>query len=301
MTCLRARVTRLALLVLFVGLAVPAWGQERKPGPLGSPAGPYREQEFLVPWDGRDGRVFLAHAKIFRPDGEERRPLVLIAHGAPPGGEAARQRMSPSWADVPARWFAAQGFVVVVPMRRGYGTSDGPVGEGSGPCTDPDFYNAGFGTAADTAGVLRHMANEPYVDSQRTILVGYSAGGWGSLAVASRNPPGLVAVISFAGGRAGPGGIASCMPERLVEAASRYGATARVPSLWLYAANDMFFAPAMARDLFNAYAAGGAPAEFKAMPPSGSEGHFLFFAQSGGQHPWAPVVTEFLRAQKLMK
>lgn len=301
MTRLRTRAVQFALFMLFAGLATPLFGQERKPGPLGAPSGPYREQEFLVPWEGRDGRVFLAHTKIFRPDGEEKRPLALIAHGLPPGGEAARQRMSPSWADLPARWFAAQGFVVVVPMRRGYGTSDGPVGEGSGSCNDPDFYNAGFGTAADTAGVLRHMASQSYVDSQRTILVGYSAGGWGSLAAASRNSPGLAAVINFAGGRAGPGGIASCMPERLVEAASRYGAAARVPSLWLYAANDTFFEPVLARRLFDAYAAGGSAAEFKAMPASGTEGHFLFFAQSAGQHPWAAAVTDFLRAQKLMR
>jgi dienelactone hydrolase len=144
------------------------------------------------------------------------------------------------------------------------------------------------------------MASQPFVDSQQIVLVGYSAGGWGSLAAASRNSAGLAAVISFAGGRAGPGGIAKCMPERLVEAASRYGATARVPSLWLYAANDTFFEPVLARSLFDAYAAGGSAAEFKAMPASGTEGHFLFI-QPVGQSQWIPVVTEFLRAQKLMR
>lgn len=168
-------------LVLAAGLAFPtqAQEQERKPGPVTGPSGPYREQEFLLPWEGRSGQTFLAHAKIFRPEGEEKRPLVLIAHGAPPGGETARQRMSPSWADAPARWFVAQGFVVVVPMRRGYGRSDGPNGEGSGPCDNPDFYNAGLGTAGDTGGVLRHMVKEPYVDSGRLVIVGYSAGGLG--------------------------------------------------------------------------------------------------------------------------
>ena len=69
-------------------------------------------------------------------------------------------------------------------------------------------------------------------------------------------------MIDFAGGRGGhqkmsDGSLGNCTPDALVKAAGRYGSTARVPTLWIYAANDSFFSPALARRMFDAYNAAG--------------------------------------------
>ena len=37
-----------------------------------------------------------------------------------------------------------------------------------------------------------------------------------------------------------------CRPEELIRAAGMFGATATTPMLWIYAANDSFFAPDVA-------------------------------------------------------
>ncbi len=293
-----ARRLVLAAAAVVTLLAGPGVAQEHKPGPIGPQTGPYREQEWFIAWE-RAERTYLAHAKIFRPEGEQRQPLLLIAHGAPRGGENERPRMNPNWADTQARWFTAQGFVVVVPMRRGYGRSDGPYSESAGKCEDPDYFNQSLTTANDTQGVLRHMVKEPYVDGSRIVVAGQSAGGWGTLGVVSRNPEGVVAYINFAGGRGNTAPGTVCTPSRLVEAATRFGQTAKVPGIWLYTSNDSFFNSDLSRAMFAGYTAAGAPAEYKAMGSFGSDGHSLF-TQTTGMNRWTPVVTEFLRAQKLM-
>jgi dienelactone hydrolase len=291
------RAVALAFVVL-VWLEASALGQDRKHGPLGSQSGPYREQEFLIAWE-RAGKTWLSHTKMFRPEGNDPRPLLLINHGAPRSGDD-RLRMKPDWADVQARWFAAQGFVVGVPMRRGYGLSDGPVQESYGTCDNANFSAAGLTTANDIQGVIGTLAREPYVDAGRVVVVGQSAGGWGSLGVASRNPTGVVAVINFAGGRGSSNPGINCQPDRLIQAAEQFGKTATIPSIWIYTSNDNFFSADLSRKMFAAYAAGGGPAEYKPMGSFGSDGHYLFNSPSG-MVQWTPVVTEFLRAQKLMR
>jgi dienelactone hydrolase len=98
------------------------------------------------------------------------------------------------------------------------------------------------------------MRTQSSVTPDRAIVVGQSAGGWGTIALSSLNPPGVSGMINFAGGRGGhsrmpTGGLGNCTPSAPVRAAARYGATARVHMLWLYAANDSFFDRALARSM----------------------------------------------------
>ena len=294
-----AMIRGIAAIALTVLLVLPVQAQERKSGPLGSQTGPYREQEWFIAWERNPGQVYLAHAKIYRPPGEEKRPLVLLAHGAP-GNEHDRPKMKPSDYDDRARWFAAQGFVVVVPMRRGYGKSDGPYQESSGTCEKPNLVHSGQTMANDIRGVMQHMVKEPYVDPSRTIIVGQSAGGLASMAVASRNPPGVVAVINFAGGRRNRTASGSyCSFDALVEAAGQFGSAARVPALWIYTENDSFFDGSVSKPMVDAYRKGGAPVEYHLLPAFEKDGHALFH-DFQGQRIWAPLVTDFLRRLQLM-
>lgn len=275
------RLSPLALLIAFV-LVWPAAAQEqivKLPGPGGST---------LV-------------ARVMQPPGEARRPLVVINHGSPADG-SRRARMEPPRYATLSSWFLARGYVVALPLRRGYGESGGTWAEGYGRCDTPDYYSAGLQSAADIQSTIDYMRTQPYVAPDRTLVVGQSAGGWAAVALSSRNPPGVPAMINFAGGRGGHqklpgGGIGNCAPEALVQAAGKYGATARVPLLWIYAENDSFFEPALARRMVAAYDAAGGKATYRPVGPFGRDGHSLA-GSADGVPIWSPLVQSFLAGLK---
>ena len=128
----------------------------------------------------------------------------------------------------------------------------------------------------------------------RVVVVGQSFGGAAAVAVAAKNPPGLRLVINFAGGGGGnpltrPG--APCSPERLSDLFAAYGRTARVPTLWVYTANDRYMGT-YPREWFDAFRRAGGVGEFRAMPAFRTDGHQLF---ARGLPLWRPVVDEALR------
>ena len=84
-------------------------------------------------------------------------------------------------------------------------------------------------------------------------------------------------------------------PDPPVAAAGRYGASARIPSAWLYAANDRFFDAALSRKMFDAYVAAGGGAEYVALAAFGSDGHRVF-TSADGLALWQPPVEKFLAA-----
>jgi dienelactone hydrolase len=229
-------------------------------------------------------------ATLFRPPGAGPFPLAVLSHGSPrePDRRVGRQRFEPQ-----SRWFVARGFAVVVPMRRGYAGSDGERAEGYGGCPEPDFRRAGLEAAKDIGAATRFVAARPDVDPGRIVLVGHSAGGFGSLALASQRPAGVLGVVNFAGGRGSVASGENCAPRRLVEAMGSYGRTTAVPTLWLYAENDLFFGPSLAREMHAAFRRGGGAAELLVLPSFGSDGHHLFTLDTGIPH-WAPAVDRFL-------
>ena len=128
-------------------------------------------------------------------------------------------------------------------------------------------------------------------------MVGQSAGGWGTLALSSLNPPGVAAMIDFAGGRGGhQPGVGNCEPSALVKAAGKYGATARVPLLWINSANDTFFEPKLVNRMVEAYTRAGGQAVHQPVAAFGKEGHNLASSDSGAPI-WRPLVEEFLQGK----
>src|ERR1700691_2762932 len=81
-------------------------------------------------------------AIVVRPDDGRAHPLAVLNHGSPRDA-ADRPTMTPyrMWPQAVA--FARRGWVVVVPMRRGYGSSQGEWAEGYGSCSNPDYAGAG--------------------------------------------------------------------------------------------------------------------------------------------------------------
>ena len=223
--------------------------------------------------------------------------LVVINHGSP-GDPAIRPAMRPASCQSEAvRWFTARGHLVALPMRRGYGRTGEAWAEGYGHCNAPDYVRAGRETARDILAATRAMQARPGTPPGPAVIIGQSAGGWGALALAAGDPPEVARVVNMAGGRGGrqndqPNNV--CRPERLASAAGAFGLTARMPTLWIYAANDSFFGPDLARDMAQAWRLSGAPVTLGQKPAFGRDGHGLFFGR-GGSAIWGPEVEAFLR------
>jgi dienelactone hydrolase len=232
--------------------------------------------------------------RIFRPAGQGPFPLAVVSHGSPPDASRRPVMEVPTFASA-SNWLLQRGYMVALPLRRGYGETGGPWRENYGSCGNPDYYRAGLVTAEDIQAAIGFFRARPEVARDRILLIGWSAGGWGSLAADSQNPPGVFAVLNFAGGRGGNPRLGNCTPQRLVDAAGRYGATARIPSLWLYAANDKFFAPELSRKMFDAFVRAGGKADYVALPAFGADGHRIF---PDGRALWQPPVETFLATIK---
>lgn len=252
------------------------------------------EQDIEIPMTVK-GIFGESHIKLaateYRPDGTGPFPLVLINHGSP--RSAADRVKTTGKYKAQSEAFAARGFVVINPVRRGYGKSEGSWAENYFSCTNPSYYEAGIETAKDIAAAIDYAKTKSYIDTKRIVLVGQSAGGFGILALASQQPDGVVGVINFAGGRGSraPGEV--CNEGRLVEAMGRYAGTTKVPMLWFYAENDMYFGPALARRMADAYQKSGVDMKFVAMPPYGNDGHG-FFGAARNVEAWAGEVDVFM-------
>jgi dienelactone hydrolase len=255
--------------------------------------GPFVLQPLRVPLGGDLGTL---EALFVRPSAPGRYPLALIAHGSPRSA-ADRPGMTPLSMLPQALEFARRGWAVVIVMRRGYGGSDGGWAETFGGCGNPDYADAGFAGADDLKTTLEFVSHRPDVDPARLIAVGVSAGGFATVALTADPPPGLVAAISFAGGRGSEEADKVCRPDRLIDAFAAFGKRSRVPMLWVYAQNDHFFGPALAQQLKAAFIAGGGNVDFVSAPAFGSDGHTLF--SPAGIPAWTPDVEQFLQAQNL--
>lgn len=239
--------------------------------------------------------------RVCRPASEAPARLVIINHGSPPD-PADRPRMQLSGCgNEAAHWFLSRGYVVAFPLRRGYGATGGRWAESYGPCDEADYFRAGLETARDINAAVDGLTTLPFVRPNGAVIVGQSAGGWGTIAYNSVAHPKVAAFIVMAGGRGGhmrdkPNH--NCHPERLVEAAGRFGTTATTPMLWVYAVNDTYFNPTIARGLFQSFTASGGHTEFEEPSRFAHEGHHLFFGP-GGSAVWGPIIGSYLARQSI--
>jgi dienelactone hydrolase len=223
-------------------------------------------------------------------------PLAIIAHATSQNVLRRAQMPQPEYRAL-ATWLVARGFAVLVPERPGHGATAGPYLEDQGGCDEADYAKAGRATADSIAAALNFMRGQSFVRQDGAVIVGHSAGAWGALALAGRNPPGVAAIIAFAPGR---GGHANDLPNQvcalhtLVSAAAEFGKGARVPVTWLVAANDSYFSPALSRQMSDAFRAGGGRADFRVLAAAGSEGHWLV-ETDGGVKAVGPELDRALR------
>lgn len=285
-----------AVLVILSGCSTSGGVVADAPGPDRDHA---RDQMHAVPVTDATGQMATLQTRVCRPPGESRARLVVINHGSPPDA-SARPRMTVGRCDQEAaQWFLARGYAVAFPLRRGYGATGGAWAEGFGRCETADYGSAGLETARDIAAVVDYATALPFVRPDGAVVVGQSAGAWGTIAYDSLPHPKVAAFVAMAAGRGGhQDGVPNrnCHPERLADAAGRYGRTATTPMLWVYAFNDSFFAPPIAVAMHSAFTAAGGKAELVQPGPFGTDGHRLFFGQ-GGSAIWGPLIERYLRTQ----
>ncbi|WP_426423867.1 alpha/beta hydrolase family protein [Bradyrhizobium genosp. A] len=283
-----ARLHRLLLILiacLAVGLTLagaPARGAQFYTEDLRIPmaeAGPQGLEAFLV-----------------RPAGTRRYPLALLSHGSPRSFDDRATMSAHKYYGI-ALEYARRGFAALIVMRRGYGGSPGGRADSVGGCANAAYLPAAAIAVADLRAAIDAMARRADVTTTGMIAAGHSAGGLATVALTAEPPPGLVAAISFAGGRGSRDDDEVCNEDGLVQAFASFGKTSRVPMLWVYATNDSYFGPDLARRLYDGFRGNGGHAKFIAAPPYGDDGHYLYSVVARPQ--WTPYVDAFLRERGL--
>jgi len=262
------------------------------PGPVDQQGTLARRQLWRVPSTDPDVLMFTT---VFRPSGSGPFPLVVMNHGTTQN-PVQRQYFPLLEFQAAALWFVRQGFVVAAPQRPGHGETGGVYLEDVDDCSSAGFLAAGRAGAANIRKTIDYMTTQSFVRSDHVVVVGQSAGGWDTLAFVSENPSDVRAAINFDGGRGGhfqgrPNN--NCRPDQLVEATRVLGRTARTPTLWIYTKNDSYFGPELSKQMFQAWEAGGANAEYHLLPAFKQEGHLLVDYPQGVA-VWAPIVQQFL-------
>jgi dienelactone hydrolase len=247
-------------------------------------------------------------AYMIRPAGEGPFPLLVMNHGVSLDPKERSYFPAIEFRDA-ALWFAKQGYVVVAPVRPGYGATAIEIPEralfglffsGVGDCSDANFRDAGLAIASLDNWVIDYMSTQPFIKGDDVVVVGQSGGGWGAIALASQNPNSVRAMIAFEAGRGGhfngkPNN--NCAPDRLVEATAQFGRTARIPMLWIYVHNDSYFGPELSMRMASAFQSAGGNVEYHLLPDFGEDGHF-FVDHADAVRIWAPLVSKFLEKHR---
>ena len=287
-----SRLLRIPLVLALVGAAIgsSASADDR------AAAQPLREEVWAL------STPLPMFAYVVRPVGAGPFPLAVMNHGIAIGEKERGFYPLVEFRDA-AFWFARHGYFVVSPVRYGVTAVDVPQrGHFSllfahvGKCDNPNFRGPGLMIATLDQWVIDFMKSEATVMPEKAIVVGQSGGGWGAIALSSLNPSSVRAIITFAAGRGGrvdgkPNN--NCAPDKLVDATREFGRTSRIPMLWIYAENDTYFGPDIAKRMHEAFTAAGGNAEFHMLPPFGSDGHFLI-GSPDGVPIWSPLVSRFL-------
>jgi dienelactone hydrolase len=232
---------------------------------------------------------------VFHDDQRQKSPYLVLNHGrtSAPLERAAFGRAR--YTSI-SRYLVSLGFTVLLPTRIGYGVTGGPDVEFSGQSCRDKNYAPGFDAAAtEVAAVVESARSLSYVDVSRGLVLGTSFGGMTSIKLTTTNLPGLRGAVNFAGGIGGnPKNRPAhpCAPWQLDQLYRSYGAAAKVPSLWLYSTNDLYWGPLLPRQWFKSFVRTGGSAQFVQLPPYADNGHFSF---TKNPEAWKAAFEMFLR------
>jgi dienelactone hydrolase len=243
------------------------------------------EQIIMLPVSVNGARLQL-ETTIFKPPGDGPFPLVLMNHGKERGNPNLQKRdrflaMS--------REFVKRGYAVAIPMRKGYSKSDGIYRDYG--CNMKDN---GQLQADDVQAAFNAIRSQSWVDAQRIVVAGQSYGGLATMALGTRELPGVRGLLNFAGGLRIDGGNCNWR-NALVSAFADYAGKTKLPSLWFYGANDSYFDHALANKLMQAYQTAGGRAQLVAFGKFKSDAHGMVGSHDGVPI-WWPQTARFLQS-----
>jgi dienelactone hydrolase len=226
---------------------------------------------------------------LWKPAGNGPFPAVIWNHGSEklPGGTTSNP--------LAAAALSAQGYVVLVPIRRGQGFSEGTWivdATNAVPAAERPALVARLHTGeqlSDQFVGLAHLRALPYVDGLRVAVAGWSYGGIQTVLGAGSSSAGYVAAVAFTPASQSWDGNTD-LQDAMLDAAKR----ATIPFLFIQAQNDYSLVPT--RALTDAIVADGGTATRHIYPAFGStsqDGHE--FAVRGSDI-WGPEVFAFLAA-----
>ncbi len=230
---------------------------------------------------------------LYKPEGAGPWPALVWNHGSEKDPAAGRQFSTV------ASFFVPAGYVVLAPMRRGHGESDGEHIIARAKLT----ARMQGRTAADHLVVhlleaeqlrdqlagLAFVQTLAYVDTRRIFVAGCSFGGIETLLGAEARP-GYRAAVAIS-----PGGLSWDRSDRLRSRMIQAVRRLEVPVLILQPAHDASLGPG--RVLGAEAARAGTPVSVKVYPETGTreeQGHC--FGGSGGMHIWAEDAQAFFKA-----
>lgn len=245
------------------------------------------EQIVLVP--AGEGLRDRLETTIFKPDGPGPFPLLLMNHGKQPGPSKQQKRERFVYL---ATEFVRRGYAVMVPMRSGYGQSTGDYRDRG--C---DMSASAFGQARDLRDALAYARDQSWVDAQRMVVAGQSYGGMAVLALATSSEPGVRAVLNFSGGLRYENSPCDWQAS-LSKAFGLLGKYNQLPTLWLYGANDSYFAPAVVQRLHQSFVGAGGHARLVDYGAFKRDAHLTVGSRDGVAY-WLPPTLAFLRSMAM--
>ncbi|MCS0807061.1 prolyl oligopeptidase family serine peptidase [Massilia agilis] len=243
----------------------------------------YRLNEHIVLIPAGPDHQAMMETTVFTPNGPGPFPLLIINHGKDPGrpDQQPRDRFYHM-----AHAFVARGYAVIVPMRQGFASSTGRYRDHG--C---DMTANGYSQASDILDALNYAREQTWVDPQRIVIAGQSYGGLATIALGTQQLPGVRGLLNFAGGLRDE----ECAWQReLVSAYANYGANAKIPSLWMYGANDSLFGPELATRMHDAYLLAGGQGKLVEYGTFKRDAHGML-ASRDGEKVWLSEAEEFLK------
>jgi dienelactone hydrolase len=210
-----------------------------KVGPDSAPAVQLARSEMRYTSQGNEVRM-----EVLRPDSDQRRPAILILHGASGIGDGSFYRAA-------AETFAERGYATFLPLYLAPGKAGGPGAKSAAknPAKSSAKTSAKTAPKDPTPGgsvragfavqerilvdALEQIAQNPYVDASRIGIFGMSLGGFHALNLSSRDPR-IAAVVNMGGALRG-----NTMPD----------SNRLAPTLALHGAKDSVVPVSRARSL----------------------------------------------------
>ena len=231
---------------------------------------------------------------IWRDDAIKKTPYLLFSHGRA-GTDQERGKFGRSSEKRNSEYFVSKGFTVILPTRIGYGVSGGPDADYSGACGNKNYLEARKVAIDQSKQVLNHVFDFSYIDRTKGIVVGQSVGGFTTIGLSAENISGLKGAINFAGGDGGDpikSAEKPCGEYLIKDTFAKYGASNKVPTLWLYSVNDKFWGEQLPKDWFAAFQKAGGKGQFISLPAYKEDGHSIF---RGDLNAWKNDFEKFIK------